>query len=72
MKAAFQGVAGNVVATLVTVAMMVIMPSAPSSPVKWKGTQRILLSDRNGYSCNDIKKTRHSLYLFINTDSIVT
>lgn len=72
MKAVLQGVAGNVVATLVTVAMMVIMLSAPSSPVKRKRIQRTLLSDRNGYSSNDINKTHHSLYLFIDTDSIVT
>lgn len=72
MKAVLQGVAGNVVATLVTVAMMVIMLSAPSSPVKRKRIQRTLLSDRNGYSSNDINKTRHSLYVFIDTDSIVT
>jgi hypothetical protein len=72
MKAVLQGVAGNVIVTLVIVAMMVIMLSAPSSPVKRKRIQRTLLSNRNGYSCSDISKTRHSLYLFIDTDSIVT
>lgn len=72
MKAVLQGVAGNMIAILVTVAMMVIMLSAPSNPVKRKRIQRTLLSDRNGYSCSDISKTRHSLYLFIDTDSIVT
>jgi hypothetical protein len=72
MKVVRQGVAGNVIATLVTVAMMVIMLSAPSSPVKRKGIQKTLLSDRNGYSCSDINKTCHTLHLFIYTDSIVT
>jgi hypothetical protein len=72
MKAVFQGAAGKMLATLATVLMMVIMLSAPSSPVKRKRTQRTLLSDRNRCSCSDISKASHSSYLFTYTDNTVT
>jgi hypothetical protein len=44
MMAVLQGAAGKMLATSVTVLMMVIMLSAPSSPVKRKRVQRTLLT----------------------------